>query len=194
MFFKKQAQKMYTKNTVRLNHCLLLRRCLRALIEEKNCYIYGNPIWVNANLLVYVWNERIDAICREVPEFKKKLQKIKGYNAFDLLDESKIPVDQIGRDGDGNLYSYVNGNQKITVRELRENQDQADWSFYAKGYEAWRDCSDWQCTYANRNWPWITYLVSQYQCTIPKMEESIEELIKEMDKEIGSLKKKLASN
>lgn len=194
MFFKKRDKKMKGRITARLNSCLLLKRRLQELLEEKDNHIYGDPMWVNSSLLVEVWNAKIDEISKEIPEFKGKLQKIKGYNVFGLPDERKIPFEQIGRGDDGSIYSYVSCKRMITVRELRDNQNEADWEFYPQNYETWKDFSDWKCSYANRNWPWITYLVSQYQCTIPQMEKNMNSIIKELEEEICKLKKMLASN
>lgn len=194
MFFKKRAKKMKERTTARLNSCLLLKRHLKELLEEKENHIYGSPIWVNSNLLVDIWNARIDELSKEIPEFSGELKKIKGYSVFGLPDEKKIPFDQISRGKNGKLYPYVTSERMITVRELRENQNEADWKFYAQNYETWRDCSDWQCSYANRCWPWVTYLISQYEITIPQMESNINTLIKELEEEICELKKKLANN
>ena len=192
--FKKISQKIKAKYTKRLNNCLLLKRYLQELLEEKDNHIYGDPIWVNSSLLVDEWNAKIDEISNEIPEFSGKLKKIKGYSVFGLPDEKKVPVEQICRGEDGCVYTYVSCERRITIRELRENQNEADWKFYAQNYETWRDCSDWQCSYANRCWPWVTYLISQYEITIPQMESNINTLIKELEEEICELKKKLASN
>lgn len=194
MFFKSNSKKKNEKIAGKINTCLTLKRRLKEMLDEKSSIMYGEPIWVNANLLVQIWNEQIDKIARDFPMLKKEIMGIRGYNAFDLPLDKQIPADQMGRKEDGTLYTYITCEHMITVRTLYENQTEADQKFFPNGYEKWRDCSEWQCSYANRNWPWITYLMAQEKCTIPQMENSAKNLIKELEEEIGYLKKKLVHN
>lgn len=188
MLFKK-SHKARAKYTDLLNSCLLLRRQLSDVLGEKEAYLYDDPIWINASLLVDEWNKSINEIAKNFPEFEGRIRKLKGYNAIELPIDKKIPFDQIGRKKDGKLYSYVKCERMVTVRQLLENREDAEWKFFSKNYEFWNDWSDWKCNYANQNWPWITYLMAQYLYTIPEMQQKIHTFIRELDEKISKLKK-----
>lgn len=186
--------KMTTKRNAqyvnRLNHYWFLKKRLQYLIGDKDDFIYGEPAWKYSDLLVGYWNNQLDKMAREFPEFRKQIQKIRGYRPLDWPLDKPILFDQIGRDEEGKLYCYVVNGRTITVRELYENREMCE--AHGNSYEEWSELIDHRkCSYANRSWPWITYQLFQYQHTVPQMESQMRNLIEEVEKETVRIKKKL---
>lgn len=186
MFFERHKIKKERKaKKNRLSVLELMYKDFKNLLECK--YWTGALMDVDGD--IYNINVWLESLAEKYRNLAYEILNCKGFRETEAPYEQKIPCRQL-KLTDGKVRTYIDSDKTITIKNLRENQEQFRKKF-GPDYSEWKEINENNIETANIYWPGYTYLVHLRQDELPRMEASFRKIFRNIEMEMFKLKREL---